>query len=434
MANRLGIVADDNTGASDAAGMLTERGIRTALVLDADPAPDVLEALGRFDAVVVGTQNRSVAPEEAAAATVRAIAMLQALQVARFQGKSCSTFDSTREGHIGPTLDAAMDALAGEATIVCPALPVNGRTVYMGHLFVGEELLSDSPLSRHPLNPMTDANLVRWLGYQTRRKVALVPLAVVRRGAEAVRSALDELARQGCAYMVTDAVDDTDLLTLARATQDWPLLSGGSGITSALARIHWPDCGPLDFGDRLAELSRPTLVVSGSQSPMTRRQNEHALRSGFACVVLDVAAVLRGEFDEAHVAEEAAAGLADVGALLVHSMAGPEDGVRRSQDLGASLGLTEVQTGERIADALAGLTARLVGAGDVGRLIVSGGETSGAVCRRLGTEVLEVGLPLAPGVPFCFPFPGPGPLTVLKSGNFGAEDLYAQVRRLGGPA
>jgi len=430
---KLGIVADDNTGASDAAGMLTERGVRTVLVLDPDPAPEVEAALGGFHAVVVGTQNRSIAPDEAAAATARAIRMLQALQVDRFQVKYCSTFDSTREGNIGPTLDAAVAALAVEATIVCPALPVNGRTVYMGHLFVGAELLSESPLSRHPLNPMTDANLVRWLGYQTRRRVGLVPLPVVREGVEAVRARLHDLIQRGHAYLVTDAVDDGDLLTLARATRDWPLLSGGSGITSALAGVHCPDGEPLDFGDRLAALPRPTLVVSGSQSPMTRRQTEHAVRNGFEGIALDVDAVLRDRFDLDQVAREASVKLARTGSVLIHSTAEAETGVRQSQELGASLGLTEVQTGERIADALGGLAGRMVASGEVGRLVVSGGETSGVVCRRLGVSALEVGLSLAPGVPYCFPFPGPGPLMVLKSGNFGTVDLYTRVRDLGAP-
>jgi len=424
---KLGLIADDNTGATDAAGMLTERGVRTLLVLDAD-APLAPADLAGFDALVVGTQNRSIAPQAAAAATRRAVDRLRQWGVDRFQLKYCSTFDSTREGNIGPTLDAALDVLEQPATIVCPVLPINGRTVYQGHLFVGSQLLSESPLRNHPLNPMTDANLVRWLGYQTARPVALIDLAVVRQGAAATRQRLEQARAAGHCHLVTDAVTDDDLLTLATATRDWPLVSGGSGITAALAAVHFPGRAALQFNAQLAEVGRATLVVSGSQSPATRRQLDHAAASGWTILRLDPADLLRGMLNVDAVAAQAAA------ALHVHSpvvICSPPDGTAaQTLALGRSLNLTDVDTGTRIAETLADLAARLVAAGRVDRLVVSGGETSGTVCQRLGVRAIEVGLPLAPGVPYGFTWPDRKLLLVLKSGNFGDDDLYQRVRTL----
>jgi uncharacterized protein YgbK (DUF1537 family) len=327
-------------------------------------------------------------------------------------------------------LDAALDALDAGATIVCPALPVNGRTVYMGHLFVGDTLLSESPLSRHPLNPMTDANLVRWLGYQTQRAVGLVPLADIRSGDDALGARMEALRREGVSYLVTDAVADSDLDALARAVRGWPLVSGGSGITAALGRVAFPGRSPLDFTDRLAALPPGTLVVSGSQSPMTRRQNAHAVSRGFTHITLDIPAVLEGRFDPDRTASKAAGRLQSGEPVIVGAPGEDEAGLRATQALGASLGLSQVATGEKIAAALAETAARVLDSGAVGRLVVSGGETSGAVCRRLGLRALEVGLPIAPGVPCCFPAGRDGLLVVLKSGNFGGEDLYVRTREL----
>jgi 3-dehydrotetronate 4-kinase len=429
MTSRWGIIADDNTGATDAAGMLTQRGVRTVLLLDPEPSdPAVLQG---FDAVVVGTQNRSVAPTDAADATQAAIACLHGAGIDRFQLKYCSTFDSTREGNIGPTLDAALDDLGEAATVVCPALPVNERTVYQGHLFVGRELLSESPLRDHPLNPMTDANLVRWLQYQTTRKVGLVDLVTVRRGPEAIRAAMQEQLAQGIAYLVTDAVTDDDLVAIAHATEDWKLLSGGSGITAGLATVHYPARLPLEFRERLGSLGTATLVVSGSQSPMTRKQAEHALQHGFAGVQLDVSRLLTDPSSVRQTTQEARDALGETGRLLVHSPSQGAEGIRAVQSLGRSMGLSDVQTGLRIAEALGELTRTLVDEGSVDRLVVSGGETSSAVCASLGVTAIEVGLPLSPGVPYGFPLEGRPSLLVLKSGNFGSEDLYDRVRCLG---
>ncbi len=399
------------------------------LALDADRQLP-LAALAGFEAFVVGTQNRSIAPAAAARATRGAIGLLKAWGADRFQLKYCSTFDSTREGNIGPTLDAALDALATCATIVCPALPVNDRTVYQGHLFVGSRLLSESVLRNHPLNPMTDPDIVRWLGYQTSKKVGLTDLSAIRLGVQAAKRMLEKRVAEGCSYIVTDAVGDEDLLVIAEATRDWPLLSGGSGITAAMAAVHYPRRATLRFERELAAVGTATLVISGSQSPMTRRQTEHALSQGWAAIRLDVPAVLRGTHDPDAIAARAEEELSHDRPVLVYSPFDLDGEATEVLRLGRTLGLSHLETGNRIADALAEVVHRLVHRQRVNRLVVSGGETSGTVCRRLGIQAVEVGTPISPGVPFCFTWPDRRLVLVLKSGNFGTEDLYQHVRDL----
>jgi len=426
---QFGIVADDNTGASDAAGMLTERGVRTALVVgpEAEAAEDgFLEA---FDAVVLGIQTRSVTPSLAHARTARAMQRMERLGVQKVQLKYCSTFDSTPEGNIGPSLDAGIEVTGQDATIVTPALPVNGRTTYNGYHFVNGVLLAESPLREHPLNPMTDSNLVRWLQHQTERRVDLVRLGDIRGGPARARAVMDSLAADGASYLVTDAIEQSDLAVIAEATVDWPFISGGSGITAEIPRLIFPGRPPLSFAERLERLRRGVLVVSGSLSPATRAQNALALANGFHGMAVEPRRLLAGEIDFAGIGEEAARHLRRGEPVIVYSPAEPADEVWQVQEFGAEMGLSAAETGQRIADGLASVAADLVAAGLVGRLIISGGETSGTVCARLGLNAFEVGLPIDPGVPYCFPESYPDLMVVLKSGNFGGEDFYLRVMR-----
>jgi uncharacterized protein YgbK (DUF1537 family) len=424
---RFGIVADDNTGASDAAGMLTEQGVRTALVLGLEQIDENEGFLRDFDALVLGTQTRSIEPGRARARTAAAIEGLKRFDVEKVQLKYCSTFDSTPEGNIGPSLDAGLEVLGRQATIVTPALPVNGRTTYNGYHFVNGVLLSESPLRHHPLNPMTDSNLVRWLQQQTDRTVDLVRLDDIRGGADGVRQALRQAVDGGASYLVTDAIDQSDLKVTAAATADWPFISGGSGITAEIPPLMFPERGPLDFTDRIEGLRDGVLVVSGSLAPATRAQNAHAMSEGFSDVALDAAALLRGEADLDALVERADELLAEDRRVIVYSRAESPEDVKEVQEFGRTLGLSVTETGEKIAGALAEVARRLVGRGRVGRLIISGGETSGAVCEAVGLGALEVGLPVEPGVPYCFPAGHPQLMVVLKSGNFGSEDFYLRV-------
>ncbi len=428
---RFGIIGDDDTGSSDAASMLTACGVRTALVTKIEESEKRQAELKGFDAIVVGTQARSVAPATAKKRTRRALEFLDTFRPDMVQIKYCSTFDSTPKGNIGPTIDVAMEASKAAATIVCPALPVNGRTVYMGHLFVGQTLLSESPLRNHPLNPMTDSNIVRWLQHQTKAPVALVPASVIQQGASKTSRYMEKLIQDGVRYLVTDAVTQSDLKVLAKCVKDWPLISGGSGITAEIGPHLFPKAKPLDYSEKIDALPEGMLVVSGSQSPATAAQNAHAADCGFAILPVDPYAVLDGKFNASGLLKTARTHLGEGRSVLIRSGSGSKkDTSTAVQEYGREKGLSTTQVGRKIEQTLGRIAKQLVDSGSVGRLVVSGGETSGHVCKTLGISAFEVGLPIDPGVPYCFPIGQPEIMVVLKSGNFGGPDFYKRVQSL----
>src|SRR5690348_12867801 len=231
----LGVIADDFTGATDIAGMLVKGGMRTLQTIGV-PAKGVIP--DDVDAVVVALKTRSIAAKDAIAQSLSALKALQDAGCVRFFFKYCSTFDSTDQGNIGPVGDALLDALKANRAIYCPAFPENGRTIFFGHLFVGDLLLSDTHMRHHPLTPMTDSSLVRVLARQTKHKVGLVPLKQVQAGSANLRAALDKLADGGVRHVIVDAVADNDLGIIGEAIGDDPLVTGGSGVALGLPAAY----------------------------------------------------------------------------------------------------------------------------------------------------------------------------------------------------
>src|SRR5262245_31230317 len=223
----LGCIADDLTGATDLANMLVRGGMRTVQMIGVPPAE---QTLPEADAIVVALKSRTIPPADAVTQSLAALETLRKAGTRQYFFKYCSTFDSTDAGNIGPVADALLATLGATFTIACPAFPENGRTIYQGHLSVGGQLLSDSSMRHHPLTPMTDANLVRVLGRQTKARVGLVPLSVVSEGAAAIAKAFARLTADGVTYAIVDATEDRHLLEIGAACVDLPLITGGSGI------------------------------------------------------------------------------------------------------------------------------------------------------------------------------------------------------------
>lgn len=404
-------IADDFTGGADLAGMLAASGVRTLQLFGADQRAEVLERARGYDAVVLCLKTRSVPAPEACRESLHALEFLRALPARQVQFKYCSTFDSTDRGNIGPVTDALMTALGVDFTIAVPALPVNRRTQYMGHLFVGSELLADSPMRHHPLNPMTDSNLVRFLQRQTRRRVGLVDLLQLRAG-----------RGLGCdaEIALVDAIEDTDLDLIAAACVDMPLVTGGSGLGMALPRV-WRGKGWLEgIADHSTAACTPsgTLILAGSCSAATLHQLRLLEESGCPVLRLDLAALSRDAGAEVNRAMTFALPyLGKHRAVCLRSSA-PQNG--RTVSAGA---------GEAIERAFAAIAARAVRKHAVRRLIVAGGETSGAVVQALGVTAAEVVTVIDPGVPAMRSLGEPALDLALKSGNFGAPDFFLKTLR-----
>jgi len=403
----LGCIADDFTGAGDIASILTTAGMRTSVVTRVDAIAKV-----ESDAAVVALKTRSIPAADAVRQTLAALAELRAAGCRQIVFKYCSTFDSTPNGNIGPVAEALAMALDVTGVVVCPAFPANGRTVYQGNLFVGDVPLSESGMRHHPITQMTDSDIRRWLQRQTRVAIGHVRHEVVRQGRAAIAAAL----ASGERLMIVDAIDDDDLLSIGAAVRGAPLVTGGSALAQAL---------PANFEDVVLSPvwstrrnDGPAIVLAGSCSIATNAQvARYRARHPTYAVPMD--RLMRGD---PLVAEIDAFASSQVGAApLVYSTASP-DAVTTDRNGAIAAAIERL-----LADVALAAIAR-----GVSRLVIAGGETSGAIVSAIGADVMDVGATIAPGVPMLYA----GPLSLaLKSGNFGQEDFFERaVAQLEGPS
>ncbi|PDS78574.1 3-oxo-tetronate kinase [Rhizobium sp. L43] len=419
MAILLGSIADDYTGASDLANTLTKNGLRTVQTVG---IPDPSLALPDVDAVVVSLKIRSVPAPEAVTAATSAERWLRQRGAGHVLYKICSTFDSTDAGNIGPVTEALSEAAGGGSVLVTPAFPETGRTVYLGHLFVGGQPLNESPLKDHPLNPMHDANLVRVLTRQSRNAVGLVDLTAIAAGPGAVRARLDALRAAGVTTVIADAIFERDLETLGEIALETPVSTGASGLglglAHALVRSGRISSGGATTADAMRPVGGLSAIVAGSCSKATLHQLDIAERS-MPVLRLDPERLLAGP-DEIAAAISWAGDRIAAGPVVIAASAAPET-VSRLQALHG-----REASGHAIETATSIITAELVQRG-VRRLVVAGGETSGAAVDRLAIPAFLIGPEIAPGVPVLRTVGNAqgDMLLALKSGNFGGEDFFA---------
>lgn len=413
----LGVIADDLTGATDVALMLSREGMR---VVQTVGVPQQGAQLPDADAVVVSMKSRTNPPDEAVAWSLQACDALLAAGAKQILFKYCSTFDSTDTGNIGPVTDALMKRLGARYTVACPAFPANGRSVFQGHLFVGALLLSDSPMKDHPLTPMRESNLVKVLQPQTQLPVGLVPFATVEQGPDAVRAAFESLAVKGPAIGVADAVTNAHLRSLGEAFADHPLLTGGSGIALGLPE-NFRKKGLLNALTHALKFQAPqgsTAILAGSCSAATRGQVADAIAKGIDAYAIDPVALADKRISSDTILDWARPKLG-AKPILVYSTAEPEQ-VRAIQE---RYGRDEA--GAMVENCLGAVAIGLANAG-VTRLVVAGGETSGAVVGALGVSMLEIGPEIDPGVPWTLAADGKRMALALKSGNFGTPDFFTK--------
>ena len=413
----LGAIADDLTGATDLCNTLVAGGMRTVQVIGVPggktPVPDA-------DAVVVALKSRTAPPARAVRESRAALAWLRQGGARQIVFKYCSTFDSTPRGNIGPVADALLDDLGADLAVACPAFPTNGRTVYKGHLFVGDVLLENSGMRNHPLTPMRDSNLVAVLGAQTPRPVGLIDHATVRRGGDAIRDALDGLRQAGTRHAVVDAIADADLMAIGTACADLPLVTGGSGVAMGLP-ANFREGRLLAGAGEAATLpaaSGHAAVLAGSCSPATLGQIE-SMAASCPAFFVDAEALAARKRVAADALAWAGPRLAD-GPVLIYASAPPARVRRIQKRLGAD------KAGAMIERCLARIALGLVDAG-VGRLVVAGGETAGAVVGALGVHALRIGAEIDPGVPWTMSVGEPRLHLALKSGNFGGPDFFTRA-------
>ena len=406
----LGCIGDDFTGSSDLGNTLTKAGMRVTQYVGVPGKP----AAPGVEAGIVALKSRSIPVDQAVKSSLAALEWLRAQGCTQFLFKYCSTFDSTPQGNIGPVAEALADALNARQVLVCPAFPAAGRSIYQGHLFVTDKLLNESGMQNHPLTPMTDPDIRRWLGHQVKGSVGHVPAQVVLQGPEAIRNRMQSEDATGHRLLVADAITDADLLALGKAAADLPLITGGSGIAMGLpenfrvrGHLSASKSGWTGQGGRAA-------ILSGSCSTATRGQVAHHARTNPAREVT-ADQVMAGTVTALSLAEWA---LSQDGLPLIYSSADPAVVADAQKRFGKE------QVAARI-EALFAELARALVTGGVTRLISAGGETSGAVVEGLDLTALEIGPEVDPGVPLIRA--RTNLVLALKSGNFGGPDFFVRA-------
>jgi uncharacterized protein YgbK (DUF1537 family) len=414
---KLGCIADDLTGATDLALMLAREGLQTIQTIGV-PGPDV--DLSGADAVVAALKSRTIPVREAVEQSLAAAEALRKAGAQHFFFKYCSTFDSTDEGNIGPVAEALLAFTASNFTVACPAFPATGRTIYKGNLFVNGVPLHESSMRDHPLTPMRDANLVRVLQRQTKLSVGLVPFEDVEAGPAAIRAAFERAQAAGHQIVIVDALTDHHLRAIGLAAADLPLITGGSGIAMGLPAAYGGSAlAPASADGKFDAPAGREIILAGSCSSATNRQVEIAIAGGIPALRLDPMALASGEFTARTALDWLSAQRVD-GPVLIYSTAMPSE----VQSIQHKLG--RMEAGEIVERTLAEI-ARALPALGFKRMIVAGGETSGAVVQALGIRALTIGPEIDPGVPWTRALGGDDLVLALKSGNFGAPDIFLKA-------
>ncbi|GAA5647787.1 3-oxo-tetronate kinase [Vibrio proteolyticus] len=412
----LGVIADDFTGATDIAGFLVANGMKT-IQLNGVPQEEMSLTA---DAVVISLKSRSCPVNEAVSLSIQALLWLQAQGCQQFYFKYCSTFDSTPQGNIGPVTDALLNELGEPFTIICPSLPVNGRSVYQGHLFVQGELLNESGMRHHPVTPMKDANLMRLMEAQAQGRAGLVNYLQIEQGAETIAARFDALRQQGYRYAVVDTLNDAHLASIGRACRELKLITGGSGLAAGIAQ-NWANA--LSDQSVAMQAGQPgsgsTVILSGSCSVMTNRQVA-AYQSQAAHFALDVKQCLCEPAYIEQVLDWVISHLNEPLAPMVYATAQPHTLHAIQAEFGAQA------SSQAVEQFFHHLVQRLQQHG-VSNFIVAGGETSGVVTQSLNVRGFYIGPQIAPGVPWVKAIDQPLSLA-LKSGNFGDEHFFTSAQ------
>lgn len=407
----LGCIADDFTGASDAASFLVKGGMRVKLY---NGVPKENTGTDDAQAIVIALKSRTSNKEQAVACSLQAADFLKAQGVQQIYFKYCSTFDSTPDGNIGPVADALMEHLNVSCSLLCPSLPINGRTVSNGKLYVNGVPLSESHMKDHPLNPMWDSHIAELMRPQSKYSCEVL------RQSQMTDSQLQALFHRHTDpfYIVPDYETEADGQMICEFFGKMPFLTGGSDLLAHLAE-KWSKTTDCSGTIPESAVSGQALLIAGSCSKATLEQIEHYKSQGFPTIKLDPFLMMNGQQILDEVWDFIEKNTTEDKAVLLYSSDTPEM-VSKYQSLGSE------RVAELLENSAAFLAKRAVEHGFT-RIISAGGETSGAVTKGLGFSSYWIGESVAPGVPIMVPSDHPGIRLILKSGNFGQQDFFTRA-------
>lgn len=410
---KIGCIADDFTGAGDIASFFKKGGLKTILINGIPHSPIDVDC----DAVVIALKSRTQETSSAVSDSLAALKWLETQGCEHFYIKYCSTFDSTRTGNIGPIVDAAMEFLDDKYTILCPALPVNGRTVENGCLYVNGVPLHESHMRSHPLTPMWDCKINELMKEQGKYSCLQIDRDALYSAKDFLYSLIYEYGKTSSRfYIIPDFIEDRDGDRIVELFGDLKLLTGGSGIAESLGKKY---CTGYDDGPQNSCCPGKTLLLAGSRSTATLVQIAYFINNGGRAIRI--------------FPEDLISGRQSVDTILAELNRSPEPTLIYSSDTPENVLQNQKLGKEAISNLLEETTAAIAkeAAGNgYTKIIVAGGETSGAVTKSLGYDRYEIGVSIAPGVPVMIPVESRQTRLVLKSGNFGSQDFFIKAVEL----
>lgn len=415
----LGIIGDDFTGSSDIANNLKKSGMQVSMYAGIpNLSPDDAKKQ-TTEAAVIALKTRTIPIKDAIKESLSALNWLKESGCKQFIFKYCSTFDSTKEGNIGPVTDAIMEELGVDFTIACPSFPDAGRTVYYGHMFVNGKPLNESGMEDHPLTPMTDNNLVRWLNYQTKKEVGLINFETINQGSDKIKQKIISLKKDGIKYAIVDTTNNKEFDIICDGIKDLPFLTGGSGIALGLPKIYKNKGLLSDNIFDLPQNNSNAVILSGSCSRATLEQiNIYKVNNPSFYISPDEVMNNNKLVEEVYVWIKENETLSP----LIYSSSDSKKVLEKQQQFGQEI------LANKIEDFFEKISKKLV-KDTFGKFISAGGETSGAIIKGLGVEELKIGKEISPGVPALWSPNSSGnkPISVtLKSGNFGQTDFFSR--------
>ena len=418
----LGIIGDDFTGSSDIANNLKKSGMQVSMYAGIPPL-NKKTSLTNADAAVIALKTRTIPINDAVSESLKALEWLKNAGCSQFIFKYCSTFDSTKEGNIGPVTDAIMEELNVDFTIACPSFPDAGRTVFCGHMFVNGKPLNESGMEKHPLTPMIDNNLIRWLNFQTKHNVGLIDYETINCGVKSVTNKVNILKNEGYKYAIVDTINNDNFDVICNGVKDLQFLTGGSGIALGLPKIYKKEGLLSDEEFQIPENSTNAIILSGSCSSATLNQIE-VYKKENPSYFISADEVMNNE----NLIEDVIKWIKNNETLspLIYSSADPKIVKEKQTRYGQEILANKIESFfEKLSNKLLNHT--------FGIFISAGGETSGAVVNGLGLQEFKIGQEISHGVPALWS-PNSNcnkPVSVtLKSGNFGQIDFFKRALQI----
>lgn len=412
----LGCFGDDFTGSSDAASFIKKAGLNTILINGIPKDGMVIPK--EVEAVVIALKTRTDEVDKAVNDSIIAYKWLKDRGIKHIYDKYCSTFDSTSFGNIGPIIDSILEKYNLKYTILCPALPINKRIVKEGKIYVDGVPLSESHMRNHPLTPMKESDIETLMKSQGKYPCLKIDYKMLELPDKDIFDYIEDFSKdKNHFYIIPDFLEEKHAKKIVRLFGNLNLLTGGSGLLTELG--DYLNEGKITNNDSVeSKVPGKGIIFAGSCSKATLSQINNFISSNGVAIKMDPRSLLTNnseiqriwDFILKHEQDE----------VLIYSSEEPKE----IDECHKLFGRKKVS--EKIEESMAEIAKRAMENG-YKRIIVAGGETSGAIMKKLEFNSYYIGEDIAPGVPIMVPIQNTSIRLVLKSGNFGQEDFFIRA-------